>query len=55
MNRTWVLTLAIICVGLLISRRFPTVMFSCVKNPVLQAMTNFRQALINSNEFLYSD
>ena len=25
------------------------------KNPVRQAMTNFCQALISSNEFLYSD
>ncbi|MFP6620060.1 MAG: hypothetical protein VB877_11990 [Pirellulaceae bacterium] len=40
MNRTWLLTLA---------------MEQDTKQPVLQAMTNFCQAPISSNEFLYSD
>ena len=50
MNRTWLLTLATF-----IRNQLPILMEQETKRPVLQAMTNFCQALISSNEFLYSD
>ena len=50
MNRTWLLTLATF-----IRNQLPILMEQETKQPVLQAMTNFCQALISSNEFLYSD
>ena len=38
-----------------IQTQLPLLMEQDTKQPVLQAMTNFCQALISSNEFLYSD